>query len=1005
MKNVADIWPLAPLQELMLTHALADCDSQLLVEQFHGTLTGPLDPHQFRQAWEHVVARHPVLRSAPAWEGLKKPVQVVRRDVALPWTELDWRELSADERNQRRAELLQTSRQQPIDLARPPLMRLSLVRLAPEEWLFIWNCHHLIVDGWSLSIVLGEVFQCYAALHQGQIPALEPCGTFAEYLKWLAAQRTQQAREFWQALFAHAGPPCPLPSGEAASGPPNGARHLQREARLSATDSAQLVEFARTRRVSTSACVEAAWAVLLSRHAEADDVRFGVTVSGRPPQVARVETIVGAFANNVPRRIVLSAHESVTSLCQRLNLLQVDTQPFEHCSGQQIAAATGLAGDALFDSLVVYENYPLQSAENRTIAGIAVRDVHGTATSNYPLSLVVLPGREFAFRLLYDATCYTAENAAQLLSQFLAVLGNMIRQPDALLHELRLVSLADVEAIRQLPCDHAVKRILDSARRPAPIGMPGELWIEQSASAVQPSVESIADPLEPSSRRMLRSTDYRAALREDATFEFLGPTGRRTPDVVRLGRHSVGANEIAAVLALSPLVAHAAVIAYQDRAGRDQLAAYVVPAADSAVAVAADQSGLLIAELRRFLGERVPTVCMPQAWRVVARLPRLPSGKLDRSALPPPLTPRAELAHPCVAPRDVWEQRIAAAWSDVLGVEPIGVTDGFLELGGNSSQAVALLARLEAEFGRRLPLSALFEQPTVEHVAQLLRSAPPPGAENLVVPIRATGTQLPLFCIHPAGGTVFCYLELAQSLAENIPVYGIQARGVDGVLAPHTTIAEMATEYVREIKKAQAEGPYRLCGWSTGGIIAYEIAQQLSAAGEEVSLLALLDAAIAGPDQKFEENDLVPMLQLMFPLENGDRLNALRDLPLGDQVEYFRQRALAARLLLNGAGAQGARAVYDVFEANMKAVVAYQPGPLEVPLTLIRVAEHATPMHHDPQLGWGSWSAAEIETHTVAGSHLTMLQSPAVGQVADILNDGLSALSHRSAGSQLVAGS
>ncbi len=985
MKNVADIWPLAPLQELMLTHALADGDSHLLVEQFHATLTGDLDSALFRQAWEQVVARHPLLRAAFAWEGLKKPVQVVRREVQLPWTDLDWHSRPEGERRGLRDELLQTARQQPLDLTRPPLMRFWLVRLASQEWLFVWNCHHLIVDGWSLSIVIREVFACYAALKQGQSPPWEPCGSFADYLKWLAAQSAEQASGFWQQQLSPPSPLCALPLRDESAIAHNVA-HAEREVRLSSAASAQLVDFARSCRVSPSACVEAAWAVLLSRHAESTDVRFGITVAGRPPQVARVETVVGAFANNIPRRIMLSPKETASSLCQRLYLAQVDAQPFEHCSAQQIAAAADAPVDSLFNTLVVYENYPLQAADDRAIAAVTVRDLHGTATANYALSLVALPGREFTFRLLHDATRYSAASADRLLAQFVALLENLTQQADKPVGMLRLVSPQDAEVLRSLTVDADVQRILDSARQPAPLGMPGELWIPARKSPAPSQAETITDPLDASGSRLLLSTGYRAALQPDGEIEFLGPASARTGDLLRCGRKTIAAAELTAVLSLSPLVADVAVVSHLDRDGRSQVAAYVVPAADSAVAVAADQSGLLIAELRSFLGERVSSAFQPTAWRTVAAIPRTPEGAIDRPALPSPLTPRPELSQSFVAPRDAWESRVAAVWSEVLGIEAIGMTDGFLELGGNSSQAIALLTRLEAEFGRRLPLSALFAQPTVEHVARLLKSASGNSEETLIVPLRPGGKQAPLFCIHPAGGTVFCYLELAQLLDEEIPVYGIQARGVDGLSAPHETIEQMAADYCRAIKKTQITGPYRLCGWSTGGVIAFEVAQQLLAAGDDVSLLALLDAAIPGPDQSFDEHDLVPMLQLMFPSENGDQLKALRELPVNEQVDYFRDRALAARLLLNGAGDQGTRSVYDVFEANMKAVVAYQPQSANLGLTLIRVAEHATPMHADPHLGWGSWTSGDIATHVVNGSHLTMLQAPAVTEVADHLN-------------------
>ncbi|HEY4312211.1 MAG TPA: condensation domain-containing protein [Pirellulales bacterium] len=1013
MKNVADIWPLAPLQELMLAHALADPNSRLLNEQLNCTIRGTLDGSTFKQAWETTVARHAMLRACFAWQGLKKPMQVIRRAVELPWREFDWRDLDEEEMAGRRTELLTGSRDESFDLTRAPLVRLDLARLGEQEWLFAWTCHHLALDGWCLGVVLREVFECYANLRAGRATLLSPPGNFADYLKWLARQDSVVADKHWCGELENLSSKSLLPPADQVNRGSTIVGHGECEKRLGQSESARLAQLATTWRTSLSALVESAWGILLARHSRSQDVSFGVAVSGRAPQVSQVETIVGPFANNVPRRVTISHDDAVATVCQRLQQKQIETQPLEHCSLEQIGRAAGRSDGRLFDSLVVFENYPLPPGEAFTFDEITIRNLHGTTTSSYPLTLIAMPGRELVLRLLYDRQLYSDDFAARMLDQVMVLLKSIAARPETTVRELPLVEQEELELLACLDEQGPVLRVLDGARQLASVGMPGDLWVSIAGKGTSPTQDQIVDPLDSRGLRMLRPVGYRAVRVADGELEFLGPVRSRASfqkkdeanagqgSVIQVGRYAVDPLEVAAILTLCPLVRDAAVIGYTDRKGHEQLAAYVVPRSDSSVAVAANGNALVTEELRRFLAARVPDEMIPRAWRTVHELPYDERGRLDTSALPPAFAQRSEGTHPYVAPRDVWEERVASIWSQVLGVEPIGVTDNFLDLGGHSSLAVALVARLDEQFGRRLPLAALLEEPTVEHLARLLREAPAGGANALVVPLRPAGTGTPLFCVHPAGGTVFCYLELAQHVDQDVPLYGIQAQGIDGAVAPHDSIEAMAADYIQAMKAVQPHGPYQVCGWSTGGVVAFEIARQLTEQQDQVAFVGLIDAAIPSADRALDENDLVPMLQLMFPTEDADRLQALRDLPIEKQVEYFQQRAQGARLLLAGAGARGARAVYDVFEANMKAVVAYQPGLLRAPLVLIRAEQHATPMHADPRLGWGPWGLGGIETFDMHGSHLTMLQSPAVEELAAILSDCLSAATVRHAAAEI----
>ena len=535
----------------------------------------------------------------------------MRRNVELPWNEIDLRGAAYDEREEQVDALLAGSRRRHFALARPPLMRFDLARTAEAEWLFVWTCHHLVVDGWCLGIVLREVFSCYEQLRRGMPVALASCGTFGDYLTWLAAQDATSADRFWANELAGLGPTARLPLGRLFDdhrSPATG--HGECELRLSQADTSRLAELALGQRVSRSALVKAAWAILLARYLDCEDVVFGVTVSGRPPQVPLVETIVGPLANNVPLRVRVALDDSLADLFARLSRQQLETQPFEYCPLAQIAGAAGRSGGRVFDTLVVYENYPLHDADRLELGDVTIRDMHGTTTSSYPLSLVALPGRQLVLRMLFDGRHYSANRPATSRADgHVATRHGRPTGSTGARFALAHVGPVDLSSEQSDSAKESglVVRVLDSAGQPAPIEMPGELWTGTTGVT------------------QLRTTGYRACRCQDGTIEYLGPGvsafDRRMSDaaslspIVRVGRFSVDTAEVAAILRLHPLVADLAVAGFADHERATQLAAYVVPNQQGRVAIESVEHGLLLAELRRFLAERVPESMIPTAWR------------------------------------------------------------------------------------------------------------------------------------------------------------------------------------------------------------------------------------------------------------------------------------------------------------------------------------------------------------------------------------------------------
>jgi thioesterase domain-containing protein len=245
----------------------------------------------------------------------------------------------------------------------------------------------------------------------------------------------------------------------------------------------------------------------------------------------------------------------------------------------------------------------------------------------------------------------------------------------------------------------------------------------------------------------------------------------------------------------------------------------------------------------------------------------------------------------------------------------------------------------------------------------------------------AAGTSRPLFCVHPAGGTVFCYRDLARHLPSSRPVYGLQARGIDGLEPPHSRIEDMAADYLAAIRAVQPDGPYYLAGWSLGGVVAYELACQLVEARDTVARLIAIDAGIVSPGERFREEEFLPMLLSLFPDENAPAVDELRGMQPAEQLAFFRDRARQAGLVAGG-GPIADHHVFDVFQANINALAEYEPKEYAGKVTLLRAGDNATPLHAETQMGWDHWAAGGVEVISVDGGHVRLFSEPYVGVLA-----------------------
>ena len=392
----------------------------------------------------------------------------------------------------------------------------------------------------------------------------------------------------------------------------------------------------------------------------------------------------------------------------------------------------------------------------------------------------------------------------------------------------------------------------------------------------------------------------------------------------------------------------------------------------------------LIGTLREHLRNRLPEFMVPSVLMALDAMPLTAHGKLDQRALPLPDGLRPDLAREYVAPRTPTERLVAEVFSATLLVDRVGICDNFFELGGHSMLAVQVIAEVERRIGRRLPLAALFQGPTVEHLARLV-DAPAGGEASSLVTLAAGGRGAPLFCVHPAGGTVFCYRPLAERLAGSRPVYGLQAVGIDGTRAPHTSLEAMAAEYLVALRAARPHGPYALCGWSLGGNIAFEMARQLREQDAEVALVALFDAGATPGERGKDEIDFHAMMAELFAGERIPSLAEFQAKSMAEQVAFFVERASRANLVV-AAQPEAARAVFEVFKANLQALGDYRPRPYPGTLALFTAAHDGTALAaaRDPYLGWTDW-ASEVCLLPTDCHHLDMLNPPAIDRLAEQL--------------------
>lgn len=448
--NFEDIYPLTPFQQGMLFHVLDTPDAGLYLDQQRYTLRGEIDVPTFRQALQGVMDRHQILRTAFVLSTPEGPLQVVYRKLSLPWAMHDWSDLQPADAQHRLAELLNSDYEKGFDLQRAPLTRVTLVRTEANVYEFIWSFHLLLMDGWSMQVILRELLALYHGLITGQPITLPPPMAYREFVKWLKQQPEGDAEVYWRNVLKGFTTPTPLgfdrtPLPEVSQRP----RFKETVVHLDEENSSTVKAFAQQHRLTLNTVIQGAWALLLSRRSGTNDVLFGSVVAGRSAVIPGIDSAVGVFVNALPARVRLPLDGQVVPWLRDVQKQQAEALRFDFCSLVRIQGWSEVPRtQPLFDSVVIFQNFPVMASIPES-AGIQVVGVSLVERSNLPLAFVVEPGAQFLFRVIYMANRFDDSTVDRILENFQRILVELATKPDALLSTI--FSEADNE--RQLLID------------------------------------------------------------------------------------------------------------------------------------------------------------------------------------------------------------------------------------------------------------------------------------------------------------------------------------------------------------------------------------------------------------------------------------------------------------------------------------------------------------------------------------------------------------------------
>ncbi|MFN6513547.1 MAG: amino acid adenylation domain-containing protein [Nostoc sp. CreGUA01] len=532
------------------------------------------------------------------------------------------------------------------------------------------------------------------------------------------------------------------------------------------------------------------------------------------------------------------------------------------------------------------------------------------------------------------------------------------------------------------PIDNTQIYVSNDKLQPTPVGVVGELYISGDGLARgylhRPELTQerfIDNPFTPGTK--LYKTGDLVRYLSDGNLEYLG----RHDEQVKIRGFRVELGEIATVITQHPDVQDSVVVVVNDAEENQRLVAYIVTEKQD-----------IATQLLPYLQQKLPNYMLPSAFVVLDALPLTPNGKVDKRSLTIDEIIRPNTTKTFIAPRNFTELSLVKLWQNLLKTSPIGVTDNFFNLGGHSFLAVRLMAQIQDRFGHNLTLSTLFENPTIEKLAAIVSQPFRESSDSPVVAINSSGSKIPFFCIHGAGGGINHYINLSRRLGEDYRFYALE-HNPDTEEPEILSVEETANYYLQEIRKIQPNGPYFLGGHCYGGVLAFEMAQQLQKQGETVDLLVVIDAILSETRIESTKDDdakfLLRMAESMKTDNNIDfslSFEELRDLSLKEQLDLINQKANFA---FTETEIKDFIRYYKLFKVHVQAMRDYVPLFYPDSLTLFRAKEEIihdfeSPEFHtdDPLLGWGKCSHQPIKVIEVPGDHFSIFIEPHIQELA-----------------------
>lgn len=650
--KIEAIYPLSTMQQgILLHHLTAKNDQGFLNVQC--TIDGHLNVDFLKQSWDLTTKRHSILRTSVHWEKIKKPIQLVKPNVEIDWTFLDWTKETHEKQQQKLKALKLNNKNEGLNFQKKPLSKVSLIKTKEESHYLVWCCHHLLLDGWSSSIILKDVFSFYDALSNNKKILLEPIPSYKSYLNWLKKTDINEAKKFWVKTFKGFNKPFLFNNNKLQLN-----TTVNNHINLSIQTSEKAQTIAQSNQVSLNTLFLGIWALIISKYSNKKDITYGNTVSGRSGDFPNIDLLAGMFANVLPVRTLIDFNLSLRDWLKNIQTQQFEARKYEQFTTSEISEWIDNTSEILFDSLFIFENFPWDDIKS---GNVNVHSSESGITTTYPLTLTLKTGTSIEIYLFSDAMLFSENINYWFLNRFEEIIN-----------------------------------LLDN-----------NLTI---------SIEDLLERITP----VISNTHNNTVKKKKAVTQIVDPKNKMQLELLKI-------------------------------------------------------------------------------------------------------------------------------WISLLDKNNISITDNFFEIGGKSLLAIKMFTLIEKKLKIKISPITLLNYPSIETLSKYIVDDNHEITWNYVVPIKTTGEEKPLFCIHGGGGFVFFFNPIANALDSKIPVYAIQPSGISSNRKIHQSIEDMAKDYAKEIKDIQPKGPYNLLVYCFSPAVGIEIADVFKKQGDTTNLI-VIDSIIKQED-------------------------------------------------------------------------------------------------------------------------------------------------------------